>query len=197
MRTFTKDELKYILDNHKKWLNNEDGGERADLRGSDLRGSDLRWSDLRWSDLRGSDLRWSDLSWSDLRWSDLSGSDLSGSKIDDKLLAKFFPIACPESGSFIGWKKAKDKIVKLEICDDAKRSSAFSRKCRCSAAKVLAIENIDGTDSGLNEIASDYNNDFIYRVGESVSVDDFDEDRKKECAPGIHFFITRQEAVDW
>ena len=49
----------------------------------------------------------------------------------------------------------------------------------------------------MNEIASDYNNDFIYRVGESVSVDDFDEDRKKECAPGIHFFITRQEAVDW
>lgn len=28
-------------------------------------------------------------------------------------------------------------------------------------------------------------------------VEDFDEDRRNECAAGIHFFITRQEAVDY
>lgn len=157
MRVFTKDELKEILDKHLKWLKNEDGGERADLRSADLRSA----------------------------------------KIEDKLIDKFYPIACPESGSFIAWKKARKKIIKLEVCEDAKRSSAFTRKCRCSAAKVLAIENVDGTDSGLTEIPSSYDVNFIYKVGEIVSVPDFDEDRKNECAPGVHFFITRQEAVDW
>ena len=172
MKTFTKDELKEILDKHLKRLKNEDGGERADLS-------------------------YADLSYADLSSANLRSADLSSAKIEDKLLNKFYPIACPESGAFVAWKKARGKIVKLEVCTDAKRSSAFTRKCRCSAAKVVAIENVDGTDSGLTEIASDYDSDFIYKIGEIVSVPDFDEDRKNECVPGIHFFITRQEAVDW
>ena len=48
--------LNEILDKHKKWMNDEEGGERANLSNSDLRGSDLRDSDLRGSDLRDSDL---------------------------------------------------------------------------------------------------------------------------------------------
>ena len=83
------------------------------------------------------------------------------------------------------------------ICEDAKRSSAFGRKCRCSAAKVVAIENLDGTPSEDREVASEFDVGFVYRIGETVSVDNFDNDRRNECAPGIHFFITRQEAVDY
>ena len=85
----------------------------------------------------------------------------------------------------------------LEICADAKRSSATSRKCRCSKAKVLAITNLDGSESGLSEIESDYDEDFIYCVGETVEVPDFDENRWNECTAGIHFFITREEAVKY
>jgi hypothetical protein len=59
--------LKEILDKHKKWLNGEEGGERADLRDSDLSGARLRHSNLNYSNLSGSDLRGSDLSGSDLR----------------------------------------------------------------------------------------------------------------------------------
>lgn len=73
----------------------------------------------------------------------------------------------------------------------------FGRKCRCDKALVLNIENLDGSGSGLAEIASGYDNKFIYRVGETVKVSNFDDDRTHECAPGIHFFITRQEAVDY
>ena len=199
--------LKDILDKHLKWLKGEDGGEKADLRFANLRSANLSFADLSsanlsyanlsYANLRFANLRSADLSSANLSFADLSFADLSYAKIDDKLLNKFYPIACPESGAFIAWKKAGHKIVKLEVCDDAKRSSAFTRKCRCSAAKVLAIENVDGTDSGLTEIGSDYNAKFVYRVGEIVSVDNFDNDRKNECAPGIHFFITRQEAVDW
>ena len=179
----------------------------ADLRGADLSGADLRWADLRGADLRGADLRWADLrgadlscadlSGADLRCAYLSGADLRGATINDDVLRHVFPIACPEAGSFIGWKKARNRIIKLLITEDAKRISAFGRKCRCSKASVLAIENYDGTAAEETEIASSYDRSFIYRIGETVEVPDFLEDRKIECAPGIHFFITRQEAVDY
>ena len=177
--------LKEILEKHLHWIREDcEGWEKmkADLRGADLYGADLYGADLRGADLRGADLY---------------GADLRGAKIEDKLLAKFFPICCPEYGTFIGWKKSSGYIVKLQITEDAKRSSAFGRKCRASKAVCLAIENVNGTDSGITEIASDHDHSFVYRVGETVEVPDFDDDRKNECAPGIHFFITRQEAVDY
>jgi hypothetical protein len=113
------------------------------------------------------------------------------------LVDKFYPICCPEYGAFIAWKKANGMIVKLLIPEDAKRSSAFGRKCRASKAVCLAIENADGTPSDATSIPSGYDGDFIYTVGETVEVENFDGDRTHECAPGIHFFITRKEAVDY
>ena len=109
----------------------------------------------------------------------------------------YLPITCPEEGEFIGFKKANNYIVKLKITEDAKRCSATGRKCRCSKAVVLSITNIDGSDSGLTEVKSGYDSNFIYKVGETVSVSNFEEDRWKECSPGIHFFITRKEAEDY
>jgi hypothetical protein len=81
------------------------------------------------------------------------------------------------------------------IPDDAKRSSATTRKCRCSKAEVLSITNIDGSDAGITSVSSSHDPEFVYKIGETVSVDNFCEDRWQECAPGIHFFITRDEAV--
>jgi len=52
MKTYTKEELKEILAKHHLWLEDEDSGERADLRSANLRYSDLRSADLRYSDLR-------------------------------------------------------------------------------------------------------------------------------------------------
>ena len=46
-----KNQLEEILKKHKKWLNSEKGGKRADLRGADLRGADLSYADLRGADL--------------------------------------------------------------------------------------------------------------------------------------------------
>ena len=105
---------------------------------------------------------------------------------------------CPEKGSFIGFKKVSNNlIVELEITEDALRSSATGRKCRCSKAKVLSITNIDGTNSNTNYAVSLRDPAFVYTVGKTVEVPDFDINRWNECAPGIHFFITRQEAVDF
>ena len=89
-------------------------------------------------------------------------------------------------------------IVKLEIPEEAKRSSATGRKCRCNKAKVLEIQHVDENKTcDITEAYADYDNDFKYVVGETVSVDNFEEDRFIECAAGIHFFINRQEAVDY
>ena len=178
----------------------------ADLRGTNLRGTDLYSADLRNADLSGTNLRDAYLSDANLRdadlyGADLCGADLRGAKNTDKIAwnahTAFYPLQCPETGSFIGYKKAAGKIVMLEICADAKRSSATSRKCRCSKAKVLSITNLDGSESGLSGIGSDYNKNFIYHIGETVEVPDFDDNRWNECAPGIHFFVTREEAVKY
>ena len=56
MKTITKQELQLVLELHTKWLNNEEGGERADLSGTNLRFADLTGTDLTDIDLRYADL---------------------------------------------------------------------------------------------------------------------------------------------
>ena len=171
---------------------------RADLYGANLSCANLSCANLYGANMSRANLSCANLYGADLSCANLSRADLYGAKIETSLLNKFYPIACPESGAFVGWKKARNNlIVKLEICDDAKRSSAFTRKCRCSKATVLAIENIDGTEANVSEIESGRDRNFVYKIGETVCVPDFDEDRRNECSTGIHFFITRQEAVDY
>ena len=181
--------LKEIIEKHQKWIVGASDGKRADLCGADLYKADLR----------GTNLRGANLYKADLRGADLCGANLRGAEIELELINKFYPICCPEVGSFIAWKKVcGNLIVKLEVTETAKRSSAFGRKCRCSEAKVLDIQNLDGTSVDDVTVAySTHDSNFAYRVGETVRVDNFDEDRRNECAPGIHFFITRQEAVEY
>ena len=168
----TTKELQEILDKHKKWLNDEDGGERAYL-------SDAYLSDAY---LRGAHLI----------GADLSGADLSGAEN-----VPFVSYSCPDTGSFIGYKEANGYIVELEILSDARRCSATGRKCRCDKAKVLSIQNMDGSIADITEVASNYDSSFMYRVGEIVEELNFNEDRWNECSEGIHFFINRQEAVEY
>ena len=206
MRTFSETELRDILEKHKLWRWKKAGGKRADLSNADLRGVDLRDADLRNADLSGAnlfcaELRGANLRGANMRGANLSGADLRGAKNIDGIIWNGFiasyHMQCPESGAFIGYKKASRRIVKLEICEDALRSSGTTRKCRCSKAKVLEIQNYDGTRSDLTSVASNYDHSFIYTVGEIVEVKNFDTNRWEECAPGIHFFITRDEAVKY
>ena len=169
----------------------------ADLRGVNLREANLRGADLTEANLRGANLRGANLRVADLRGADLRVADLRGADLREAENVSFIPYACPDFGIFIGYKKASEHIVELEIPEDAKRLSATTRKCRCDKAKVLRILNYDRTVSDLTEVRSDRDNSFIYKVGEMVTVDDFDEDRWNECSTGIHFFINFQEAVNY
>ena len=133
---------------------------------------------------------------------DISGTDFRGARFNDVNLENVYmneyttgiTMSCPEKGSFIGYKKAQDKIVMLEITEDAKRSSATSLKCRCSKAKVLAIKFLNNPDSKIDYAISDYDPAFIYEVGEIVEVPNFDEYRWNECSTGIHFFMSEELA---
>ena len=187
MKIIAKEALNEILRKHALWLLGDPDGERANLREADLGWANLREADLGWADLRGADLRGANLRGADLRWADLrEAKNLN------------IPITCPEEGSFIGFKKCGNNlIVKLEIPADALRCSATGRKCRCSKAKVLSITNVDGSDASTDTAASKYDENFIYKVGETVEASNFNTDRWRECSAGIHFFITRQEAVEY
>jgi uncharacterized protein YjbI with pentapeptide repeats len=180
-----------------KWLNDKPDGKRANLRGANLRGADLRGADLYDADLRDADLYDAYLCDADLRGADLRGANLRGADLRDAKNVPFIPMTCPESGSYIAYKKASGVIVVLRILEDALRSSATGRKCRASKAEVLRIEDLDGSCLTVDSVNSSYDPNFIYRPGEIVSVDNFDTNRWNECAPGIHHFINRQEAVDY
>ena len=141
----------------------------ADLYGANLRGANLRGANLYGANLRGANLRGA--------------------------IGTY--MACPTDGSFIGWKKASGYVVKLQIPEDARRSSAGGEKCRCDKAYVVEIQNADGTKADIETIHSDHDANFVYTVGATVAVSDFDGDRWNECAPGIHFFIDRRAAVEY
>ena len=192
--TIAKTVNEYIMQELKKGLRSADLSS-ADLCSANLSSADLRSADLRSANLSSADLSSANLCSANLSSADLRSANLSYAKHNE--CTGFLLPQCPSEGSFVAWKKAGGKVVKLLITDDAKRSSATTLKCRCSKAKVLGIENLDGTDSGLTEIKSNHDENFIYRVGEIVEVDNFDEDRFNECSTGIHFFIAREMAVKY
>ena len=191
----------------------------ADLRGAYLRHADLRGADLRHASLHGAylmhaDLRDADLCDADLRGADLHGADLRGADLYGADLHRAYDVKLsiakisilPDEGDIIGWKKAwtdnemppTPVIVKLLIPADAQRSNATGRKCRASTARVLDLQDKQGNSLPPDITAySGYDTDFTYKKGETVHVENFDTNRWNECAPGIHFFITRIEAAEY
>lgn len=166
----------------------------ANLRGADLRGADLCDANLCDANLCDADLCDAYLCGANLCDAYLCGADLRGADLRG---AKGCYLSCPTEGSFIGWKKASGHIVKLRIPEDARRSSATGHKCRCDKAYVMEIQNMDGTKATEDTIRADHDKNFVYTVGATVEVPDFDDNRWSECAPGIHFFIDRRAAVEY
>ena len=64
-----REQLNDILENHKKWLDDEEDGERANLIGTDLIYTDLSHTDLSYANLRGTDLSYANLSGADIDFS--------------------------------------------------------------------------------------------------------------------------------
>lgn len=189
----------------------------ADLSYANLTSADLRSADLSFSDLVGARMRMTTLDGSKLNGADLYNADMIGTNLHYVDVSKvkrmpFIPYICPDFGSFTGWKVAmgvmiirgvfnkyhtEKVIVELEIPEAARRSSGAGRQCRCDKAKVVSISALDGSAIECNEAYSWHDPHFIYRIGEIVSVPNFDENRWAVGSAGIHFFINRQEAVEY
>ena len=212
--------LNEILENHNHWLRRDVkgfGSMRANLSGvnlscanlryanlsrTNLRGANLRDADLRDANLDGANLRDADLRDADLRDANLDGANLRDANLysadlRDAKNIPYIPLECPSEGSFIGWKKINKILIKLEIPEDARRSSATTKKCRCDKAKVLGFYDLNSTELNIDKIINHTYNTCEYRKGDMVYPDSFDENRWNECSHGIHFFINKQDAINY
>jgi len=166
----------------------------ADLRSADLSSADLRSADLRGADLRGANLRRANLRRADLRSADLRSADLRGANLrranlrraDVAKIVSSRTIVCV--GALRVFKKlANNVICELEIPAEAGRVGGVTgRKCRAEFARVISGEG-----------ASKHDSSFLYKAGETVRPDKWDDNPLVECAAGIHFFITREEAESY
>jgi hypothetical protein len=172
----------------------------ASLDGASLDGASLDGASLYGASLDGANLYGANLYGANLYGASLYGANLNRANLNRAKDIPYTPLACPSDGAFVGWKKVWTKsryIVKLEIPEDAKRSSATTRKCRCDKAKVLDIINFDTKEHVEQVINESYNQETLYKVGEMVYPDKFDDNRWNECSNGIYFFINKQDAIDY
>ena len=163
-----QEELNSILELHRKWLYDEEGGKRADLNGANLYGANLRGADL--SGAKNAAL-----------------AQAQTSICPEGAIIGYKKIRCFDNDGDI-----VPAIAKLLIPGDAKRSNASGRKCRASKAVVLEIVR-DGEQ--ITRGYSFHDMHFDYEVGKTVyPTKPFNDDRWEECTSGIHFYITRKEA---
>ena len=129
MKTYTQDQLQEIIAKHQLWLDDEEGGERADLSYADLRYADLRYADLRSANLRSANLRYADLRSANLRYANLrSASDILcvGNMANIKSIqADIWPVAYTCDEMQIGcqrhtipewWAFGDDEISRMDSC---------------------------------------------------------------------------------
>ena len=163
----------------------------AGLRDADLKDADLGDANLVGADLVGADLRYSylvgaNLRDAKLREANLSDIDLRGAK--GNLLE--FRKGKILTDKMLGFKKCRDNvIVTLEIPRGAIVFSINGTKCRTNRAKVIAI---DGADRAISR-----HKYMSYYVGDEFNVYDFNCEYNVECGEGIHFFTTKEEAINY
>lgn len=134
--------------------------------------------------------------------------------VKDKLFDQY---NCPPEGSFVGWKVAmvfrnescEFCIIKLKIPAVSQRLRAFeSKKCRCEFAEVTDIQLVDGSSLPDDTVAYSmfeltnfampslrYRTN--YKKGKMIFPDGWDADRAIECGHGIHFFMSKEDAISY
>lgn len=131
--------------------------------------------------------------------------------INESKSVPYIPMVCPDEGEIIGYKKAWSVddglrypvLVTLRIPADARRSSGYGRKCRCDKATVVKMEWVNPilhvySNPNVTIARSVYDENFVYTEGKEVTPrNGFCEDRWDVCSGGIHFFMNKQEAIEY
>jgi len=81
MNKYTPEDLKEILELHKKWIENKEGGVYANLIGANLIGADLIGANLICADLGGANLRDANLGGANLIGANLRDANLGGANL--------------------------------------------------------------------------------------------------------------------
>lgn len=167
--------------------------ENVLLDGCSMKGADFRNADMKTASMRYCDMTNCDIRGASLYGAVLEHAVLQGIVSDEN--TRWFRMHCPEKGAILGYKKCvNDRLVQLLIPADARRTSATLPSCRCSKAKVLTIKSFDSSEE-FEEAWSLVDENFVYRRGEWVEVKDFNEDRWMDSTTGIHFWMSREEAI--
>ena len=164
----------------------------ADMRGAYMSGTNMRCADMRCADMRGTNMSYANMSYANMSGTNMSYANMSGTNMNGTnmrgvdRLRKGIKLSEP----IIGWKKCKnDVLVKLEIPRGAIVFSINNNKCRTDKAKVLEIIGSDRAYSNHKF--------FSYYVGDVIEIFNFNCEYNVECAKGIHFFKTREEAENY
>lgn len=165
----------------------------ADLSHASCRGADFSHAALEVANLRFCDLTNANFSGAFLKHCLLEDAVMDGVATDDR--TQYFRLHCPETGAFLGYKTCfNERLVTLLIPGDAARTSATSTSCRTDRARVLKISSFDDRVQ-YREAVSHVDENFVYRTGEMVFADNFNPDRWRDSTGGIHFWMTREEAL--
>ncbi len=119
-------ELKNILELHKKWVLGE-GGSRADLSSANLRSANLRYADLSSADLRSANLSSADLSYADLRSADLRYADLRYAKFEE-IIKDFYKVLDLAKNEVTGLYKA--------LIDGKIDGTQYQGECACLVGTI-------------------------------------------------------------
>lgn len=134
MKKYTQEQLDEILKKHKKWLDGEDGGERADLTRADLTDADLTCANLTDADLTCTNLLGADLMGADLDFSafPLWCSSLKA-QFDDRLIIQLlYHLLSIAKHS----KNISAEIKQTLLCDDLICiANKFHRVSECGMIK--------------------------------------------------------------
>lgn len=164
--------------------------EHADLSKSNFKNCMMHTTNLRYANLTDVDI-----SGADIFGANLEEANMTGLKYDEN--TKHYKMVCPETGAFLAWKTCfNTRLVRLLIPADARRTSSTLNTCRCDKAKVLAVTDPTETVK-FDEAVSYVDGDFVYKVGEMVYAKGFNPDRWRDSTGGIHFFITKEEALGY
>lgn len=158
----------------------------ADLWYANLYNANLACAFLACADLQGTDLYYANLQGACLTHTNLRNANLRsiGGKLIEYRKGKIL------TEDIIGYKKCKnDVIVTLKIPRGAIIFSINGYKCRTNKAKVISID-------GANRAYSKYTN-MSYYVGDEFNIYNFNCEYNVECAKGIHFFISKEEAEQY
>ncbi len=135
-------DIQEILKLHQKWLNDEPGGERANLRGASLHGVNLPCANLSGADLSDANLSGADLSDADLSGADLSGADLSGANLRGANLSD-----ADLSGADLSGADLSGANLRGADLIDADLSGADLSDADLSGADLSCVKNLTNSNS--------------------------------------------------